>query len=104
MREGEAIAVTDGLRSSIFFGTLIVFAVMDVLLLLWLFHPFTELTGQTGGQFVSPSPRVQSVAVDDSSKPSPFTVLAARKHSIARMRRVTHPFLTSVRFDSSIIK
>ena len=64
-----------------FYGTLLVMVILDLILLFWIFNPFTHF-----GTVAAPAQRVS--AVSDTSKPSPFDLTASKAGPVIRGTRV----------------
>jgi hypothetical protein len=67
-------------RTAVFYGTLLVMVILDLILLFWIFNPFTH--------FGTPVPAQQVSTVRDiTTKPSPFNLTAAKAGPVQRATR-----------------
>jgi len=64
-------------RTVVFYGTLLVMVILDLILLFWIFNPFMHF-----GTAASPAPRVSTVS--DTNKPSPFDLTAVKAGPVTR--------------------
>jgi hypothetical protein len=67
-------------KTVVFYGTLLVMVILDLILLFWIFHPFTHF-----GTAAFPAQPVSGVS--DASKPSPFDLTAAKAGPVKRATR-----------------
>lgn len=60
-------------RTAVFYGTLLVMVILDLILLFWIFNPFTHF-----GATSSPAQAQRVSAIGEMRKPSPFDLTAAK--------------------------
>ena len=67
-------------KTAMFYGTLLVMVILDLILLFWIFNPFTHFgTASSQAQ--------QGSVVSEVRKPSPFEVTAAKTGPVTRATR-----------------
>jgi|SRR5581483_3641829 len=77
-----AVIVTTDRRTALFYATLLLLVALDLVLLFWLFNPFTRF-----GTADQKHPAAQQVThVDQAKKPSPFELTS---HKAAALNRVS---------------
>ena|ERR1700724_3724657 len=67
-------------RTAVFYGTLLIMVILDLILLFWIFNPFTHF-----GTAASPAQPVS--AVSEVRKPSPFDLTATKAGPVKRATR-----------------